>query len=462
MADLEIWKDYVTVINAARMNAIRDHIKTNEGNISYHQTLINANTTDIHNNASGISYNTNNIANLSDIKLSRDGSQPMTGELRCNSGIKTDTIDTMTEAMLSCQKPLQIDSRLYGNSSVGLWLYSDFDIYASSIRLYSYNSSLPGKILVSTPGNDTLAITRIEIPGKVDFADIKVRESDVLPYNDDYQSLGNSSYRWKNIYSTNGNFSTITAIEGNFSAITPLNNVVLPIKGWLDIKWGKLWSGGVGCDGLSLYSGDFQTTTGSAIILYNENSPNQGSIDFLTRDGTGNLKTRIWIWGGYDKSWVVIYDANLIPGDDNSNSLGQSDKRWEELYAVKGYFTEINAEQINPSMHRLLPFHLENPSSSDKYLLGAGTVSTMYQFNTTVTLTAYKLMILTSNSSGYIKVSIDDANGWTYEKTYSLGSAGGYRYNESFNHVIETTNGIQLKISNCSNISSTTIVLEYK
>jgi len=71
-------------------------------------------------------------------------------------------------------------------------------------------------------------------------------------------------------------------------------------------------------------------------------------------------------------------------------------------------------------------------------------------------------MILTSNSSGYIKVSIDDANGWTYEKTYSLGSAGGYKYNESFNHVIETTNGIQLKISNCSNISSTTIVLEYK
>jgi len=359
MAELEIWKDYVTVINAARMNAIRDHIITNEGNISYHQTLINANTTD--------------ICNLSNIKLSRDGSQPMTGELQCNSGIKTDTIDTMTEAMLTCQKPLQIDSRLYGNSSVGLWLYSDFDIYAPSIRLYSCNSSLPGKILISTPGDDSPASTRIEIPGKADFVDIKFRESNVLPYDDNYQDLGNSSYRWKGIYGTEGIFSTSLKTD-----------VITSINGSIQIQGDVI----VDSDGLFLYSGNFQTTKGSAIELYDENAPQFASdIFLLTRDGKGNLRTRIWIWGGYDKSWVRIGDANLVPIQDNSLSLGESGNRWKELYAVKGYFTEISAERINPSMHRLLPFHLENPSSSDKYLLGAGTVSTMYQFNTTVTLT---------------------------------------------------------------------------
>ncbi len=418
MADLEVWKDYVTVINAARMNAIRDHIITNEGNISYHQTLINANATD--------------ICNLSNIKLSRDGSQPMTGELQCNSGIKTDTIDTMTEAILTCQKPLQIDSRLYGNSSVGLWLYSDFDIYAPSIRLYSYNSSLPGKILISTPGDDSPASTRIEIPGKADFVDIKIRESNIIPYNDDYQNLGNSSYRWKNIY----------ALDGNFSSLKISNKIR-------------------GEDYLKLTGGN-STTPHAHITLLSADLT--GSIDILTPDITfTSLKRRIWISGGYDyQCCIQIHEAQLVPFNDNYNYLGMENNRWKEIHAVKGYFTEISTERFNPGMYRLLPFYLENPSSSDKYLLGAGTVSTMYQFNTTVTLTGYKLMMLTSASNGYIKVTIDDANGWSYEKTYSLGSAGGYRYNESFNHVIETTNGIQLKISNCSNISSTTIVLEYK
>ena len=429
MADLEVWKDYVTVINAARLNAIRDRIITNEGNISYHQTLISANTTDIY--------------NLSNIKLSRDGSQPMMGELKCNSGIKTDTIDTMTEDMLDCKKPLQIDSRLYGNSSEGLWLYSDFDSYAPSIRLYSYNSSFPGKILISTPGDDTPASTRIEIPGKADFVNIKIRESNVLPHEDDYQDLGNNSYRWKTIYGKTGLFSKIKGIE----------NDQLLVDSAIAIQY--LW----GSAGLLLAGGHI-TEIHPRINLLDKDSYG-GSIDISTPGGgTGIIKRRIWIQGGYDNSWIEIHNANLIPGDDNSISLGQSDKRWKELYVVNAYFDKVNAAQFN--VPKTIPFYLENPSSSDKYLLGAGTVSTMYQFNTTVALTGYKLMMLTSASNGYIKVTIDDAKGWNYEKTYSLGSAGGYRYNESFTHIIETDNGIQLKISNCSQISSTSIVLEYK
>jgi len=316
MADLEVWKDYVTVINAARLNAIRDHIMTNEGNISYQQTLINANTTSIY-------TNTNNIANLSATRLPRDGSLPMTGPLVCNSGVKTNSLTTISGNIIDCQKELQVWLAVAGDGSDMFALYSNFWIDAPYIKLYPFGTSAKGKIMIGTPKSDGTVLLRVEIPGGEDVADITLR------------------------------------------------------------------------------------------------------------------------------------DAHLKPFDDNSLNLGSSDKRWKAVYAFEGNFEVLSAP-------RTMPFHLENPSSSDKYLLGAGTVSTMYQFNTTVTLTGYKLMMLTSASNGYIKVTIDDAKGWNYEKTYSLGSAGGYRYNESFTHIIETDNGIQLKISNCSNISSTSIVLEYK
>jgi len=330
MADLDVWKDYVTVINAARLNAIRDHIITNEGNISYQQTLINANSTSIHNNVSGINYNADKIANLSDIKLSRDGSQPMEGELICNNGLKTNKIDTVSGGVIRCQKDLQIDTMLVGSYDDGLLLQSDIDVYAPYMRFYPESSSENGAIFIGTPGSPWGPVSRIEIPGNAEIVDIKIKS------------------------------------------------------------------------------------------------------------------------------------ANLIPANNGELSIGKDDKKWNEIYALKGYFSELTAGMFYTSLPRNMPFYLENPSSSDKYLLGAGTVSTMYQFNSTVTLIGYKLMMLTSASNGYIKVTIDDANGWSYEKTYNLGSAGGYRYNESFTHIIETDNGIQLKVSNCSQISSTSLVLEYK
>ncbi len=323
MANLEVWKDYVTVINAARLNAIRDHIITNEGNISYQQTLINANTTNIYSNTSAINFNADKISNLSNIKLSRDGSQTMTGELLCSGGLKTNSIDSMSGSITS-KKSIIFEGDLYGSSASGLNLYSNNNfLFASQIILEGGDIVNPGKITFLTPAMGGGLVERIEIPGGTGMADI------------------------------------------------------------------------------------------------------------------------------------TLINANLIPSTSDASYLGKSDRKWKEIYAVKGIFDVVNGQ-------RNMPFYLENPSSGDKYLLGAGTVSTMYQFNTTVTLTGYKLMMLTSASNGYIKVAIDDANGWNYEKTYSLGSAGGYRYNESFTHIIETDNGIQLKISNCSQISSTSIVLEYK
>jgi len=323
MANLEVWRDYVTVINAARLNAIRDHIITNEGNISYQQTLINTNTTNIYRNTSAINFNTDNISNLSNIKLSRDGSQAMTGELVCSGGLKTNSIDSTTGTITS-KKSILFEGDLYGSSASGLNLYSSQNFfYASQIILEGGDIVNPGKIVFLTPTTGGGLVERIEIPGGTGMADI------------------------------------------------------------------------------------------------------------------------------------TLINANLVPSVTDASYLGKANRKWKEIYAVRGVFDIVNGQ-------RNMPFHLENPSSSDKYLLGAGTVSTMYQFNTTVTLTGYKLMMLTSASNGYIKVTIDDAKGWSYEKTYSLGSAGGYRYNESFTHIIETDNGIQLKISNCSHISSTSIVLEYK
>ena len=365
MADLDVWKDYVTVINAARLNAIRDHIMTNEGNISYQQTLINANTTSIYTNS-------NNIANLSDIKLSRDGSQPMTGELICDAGLKTDIIASKTSS-------IHFDGNLY-------------------------------------------------------------------PESDDTFFMGNRSEAWKNIYAHGGFFETLYSI-----------NAGQPIEFECPIEIERaLW----GSDTLWLGGGPILEAHPYMQFYSGSDSSNKGSIKVATTDGSGHTVMRMWIWGGYDTSWIIVYDSHFVPGTDNELGLGSPNYRWSESHIVKGYFDEVNASIFN--VPRAMSFYLENPSSSDKYLLGAGTVSTMYQFNTTVTLTGYKLMMLTSASNGYIKVTIDDANGWTYEKTYNLGSAGGYRYNESFTHIIETDNGIQLKISNCSQISSTSLVLEYK
>ena len=381
MADLEVWKDYVTVINAARLNAMRDQITTNEGNISYHQTLINANTTD--------------ICNLSNIKLSRDGSQPMTGELKCNSGIKTDTINTMTEAILECQKPLQIDSRLYGNSSVGLWLYSDFDIYAPSIRLYSYNSSLHGKILIGTPGNDTPASTRIEIPGKADFVDIKIRESNILPYDDNYQDLGNSSYRWKKIYAsqiTTGELICNDKIKTN--SLTSAYGTTIHCDKILE-AWSGITGNGTGAFGIY---GNFGTDS-PYIELYPFGSSEKGKIVIGTPNEDGTVIYRMTIPGGEDFIDIDIREANILPYSDNYQNLGGLSKRWKKIYGVEGDFsgTKIPDDVIsNASNIANLSANIYNVSQT--YFRRDGT----FPMTGNILLGLGKALILDDDSDTYL------------------------------------------------------------
>ena len=368
MADLDVWKDYVTVINAARLNAIRDHIMTNEGNISYQQTLINANTTSIY-------TNTNNIDNLSATKLPRDGSLPMTGELICDAGLKTTIVNSQN-----------------------------------------------GSIQVN---------------------------ADLIPSTNETFYLGKSDKSWKRIYAQGGFFDTLYSL-GPDTVLTV--DCPLEIDQYLFGNNGLLFRAGFPLDPhpyIQLYRGDHGDYKGSILIATPGVSTEPGSE-----------KWRIWIWGGYETSWVTIYNAHLVPGSDNELGLGSPGNRWSESHIVKGYFEEVNASIFN--VPRTMPFHLENPSSSDKYLLGAGTVSTMYQFNTTVTLIGYKLRVITSASYGHIEVRIDDAKGWVHEMNYNFGSAGGYKADTPVSRTINPDNGIQLKISNCSNISSTSLVLEYK
>ena len=412
MADLEVWKDYVTVINAARLNAIRDHIMTNEGNISYQQTLINANTTNIY-------TNTNDIANLSATRLPRDGSLPMTGPLVCNSGVKTNSLTTISGNIIDCQKELQVWLAVAGDGSDMFALYSNFWIDAPYIKLYPFGTSAKGKIMIGTPKSDGTVLLRVEIPGGEDVADIKLKDAHLKPYDDNFLYLGSSDKQWKEIYAYKGNFSSLKVNS-------------------------RIWA-----DDILILE------NGTSSIEHAQIKLEGHDISLSTPDWAGELTERLYIYGASDDGLILVKNADIWPDSNGSRDLGSNSNKWRTIYAKRGIFDSAN-------IPRAMPFYLENPSSSDKYLLGAGTVSTMYQFNTTITLTGYKLMMLTSASNGYIKVTIDDAKGWNYEKTYSLGSAGGYRYNESFTHIIETDNGIQLKISNCSQISSTSIVLEYK
>jgi len=165
------------------------------------------------------------IENLSTIKLSRDGSQPMEGELVCNNGLKTDIIKARTQSIIDCQNQLRVYQSLGGDGDSGLWLGSDFSFGAPSINLYPYSSSANGKIFIRTPRSNGISGARVEIPGKNDFIDIKIIDSNIIPYEDNYQDLGSSSSRWKNIYAVKGNFSGIV-IPDNLINIGPYSTIV--------------------------------------------------------------------------------------------------------------------------------------------------------------------------------------------------------------------------------------------
>jgi len=446
-----IWSNAVRLTRTVHSN-LQDEIEYLEKNISGGggscncselQYGIDKNSTKIYYNSVNITSNANKITNLSDIKLSRDGSQPMEGELICNNGLKTDTIKARTQSILDCQSQLRVNTNLGGDGDSGLWLGSDFNIGAPAINLYPYASSANGKIFIKTPRSDGIVIPRIEIPGKEDLVDIKIRESNIIPYDDNYQDLGSGSNRWKSIYAISGNFSgTIVpdailtnsanisdldtrvdyleenlstcncsalqfGIDSNTTKIANLSTIKLSRDGSQTMTGLLKCASGLKTDTISSYENDqllvdsaiaIQYLWGSAGLLLagghiTEIHPRihlldkdsyEGSIDISTPGGgTGTIKRRIWIQGGYDNSWIEIHNANLIPGDDNSVSLGQSDKRWKELYTVKNIVSYIQV--------------LSRIWSNNTFNIGHGTFSTE---DSQIRFTSNDLALMTPNSNG--------------------------------------------------------------
>ena len=202
-----IWSNAVRLTRTTHSN-LQDEIEYIEANLGGGNESCNCSALQF-----GIDSNTTKIENLSTIKLSRDGSQPMEGELTCNSGLKTDIIKARTQSIIDCQNQLRVYQSLGGDGDSGLWLGSDFSFGAPSINLYPYSSSANGKIFIRTPRSNGISGARVEIPGKNDFIDIKIIDSNIIPYEDNYQDLGSSDNRWKNIYAVSGNFSGVIVPE---------------------------------------------------------------------------------------------------------------------------------------------------------------------------------------------------------------------------------------------------------
>jgi len=397
-----IWSNAVRLTRSVYPN-LQDEIEYIEANLggggnlscncSELQYGIDKNSTRIYYNSVNITSNANKITNLSDIKLSRDGSQAMEGELICNNGLKTDTIKARTQSILDCQSQLRVNTNLGGDGDNGLWLGSDFNIGAPGINLYPYASSANGKIFIKTPRSDGIVIPRIEIPGKEDLVDIKVRESNIIPYDDDYQDLGSGSNRWKSIYAISGNFSgTIVpdailtnsanisdldtrvdyleenlstcncsalqfGIDSNTTKIANLSTMKLSRDGSQTMTGLLKCAFGLKTDIISSYSGDTvecsddfkvngnivgDSSDGLGLKAENDDtaatielSPgSSGKILMSTPTSYGVILPRLEIPDGVGNVDVTFSNAHVIPSIDNWQNLGSSNRRWKNIYAV--------------------------------------------------------------------------------------------------------------------------------
>jgi len=213
-----IWSNAVRLTRTVHSN-LQDEIEYLEKNISGGggscncselQYGIDKNSTKIYYNSVNITSNANKIANLSDIKLSRDGSQTMTGLLQCESGLKTDTIDSYSGDTVECSDDLKINGDLLGDSTDGLNLKAEDNDNVAMIEL---SPGSTGRILMSTPTSQGVVLPRIEIPDGIGNVDVTFSNAHVIPSIDDWQDLGNPNRRWKNVYAEFVYSSNISSLE---------------------------------------------------------------------------------------------------------------------------------------------------------------------------------------------------------------------------------------------------------
>ena len=301
------------------------------------------------------------IENLSTIKLSRDGSQPMEGELVCNSGLKTNVFTPVSGNIVNCMKDLRVWSALAGNGSTGLGIYSNLWTDAPYIKLYPYISSAKGKIVIGTPMANGTVIPRIEIPGGEDDINIKLSDADLEPYHDNSLDLGSSNKRWKNIYATKGNFSGVMIpdeIISNADDIANLSLIKLSRDGSQPMTGILTCQSGIKTNSLTTVSGDIVTCEKDLIVNshiwgnplltigggggftegYSHIKFSYNDLILLTPGESGPLE-RIFIYGGWDDGEIMIKNADLAPFTDNRWDLGFPGYTWRCVYAAKGNFS---------------------------------------------------------------------------------------------------------------------------
>ena len=252
----------------------------------------------------GIDSNTSKIENLSTIKLSRDGSQSMTGLLKCESGLETDTITSYSGNIIECTDNLKVDGDVVGNSSDGLNLIAEDTAVASRIQLTPGTNS---KLLLGTFSGQGI-VPRIEVPEGSGNVDITIRGAHLVPYLDSDQGLGDSDKQWRHIYA-----------KYSYFLYTKTQH--------------RVWSNETLRVGYGTSSADITR------IMFTPTD-----ITLGTPDSNGTLTERITLTGGVDDSIVYIKNAHLLPYNNLSSYLGSTAHRWIEVFADRGSFAEVEGK----------------------------------------------------------------------------------------------------------------------
>ena len=333
-------------------------------NCSELQYGIDKNSTKIYYNSVNITSNANKIANLSDIKLSRDGSQPMTGLLTCQSGLKTNSISTVSGNIIECNNYLKVNKRLWGNEYLYIGCGTESALEYAQIK-FDYQD-----FLLLTPGSSGSLLERIYIYGGSDHGLIVIKNADVYPGSDNSWNLGSSSFRWANIHALKGNFSgTIVPdailtnsanITSNTSSISNLSTIKLSRDGSQPMTGVLTCQGGLKTNTIDTISGNILECKEDLIVSshiwgnttltigggggFTEGYPHIKFMDndliLLTPGESGPLE-RIYIYGGWDDSEIMIKNADLAPFTDNRWDLGFPGYTWRCVYAAKGNFSGI-------------------------------------------------------------------------------------------------------------------------
>jgi len=417
-----IWSNAVRLTRVTHSN-LQDEIEYIEANLGGGGNLscncseleykIDINSTKIYYNSVNITSNANKIANLSDIKLSRDGSQPMTGLLQCEAGLKTNTISTVSSDTLTCDKDLVVNSHIWGNPLLTIGSGADFPDAYPHIE-FSYNN-----LVLITPG-ESGPLERIYIYGGWDDGEIMIKNADLAPFTDNRWDLGFPGYTWRCVYAAKGNFSgTIVpdAILTNSANISDLDARVDYLEENLStcncsaLQFGidsntteiaNLSTIKLSRDGSQTMTGSLKCeaglkTNGIANLSDNELSiigatpSNEGSqikltasrISLLTANSNGEFTERLRIPGGLDTVVVYIKDADFAPFHDNVRNLGYAFLRWKEICGYIGNFSSIEVKS-----------HIW---SNNTFRIGHGASATE---DTQIRFTSNDLTLMTPNSNG--------------------------------------------------------------